>query len=66
MGELIGSSMEDMRHDCVRNYFRDGGCGLEPVCDAGDTLVPGSVEDTGPCGDGDEQTKTGICQNIVK
>ena len=66
MGELVGSSMEDMRHDCVRNYFRDGGCGSDPVCDAGDTLVPGSVEETGFCGSGTQRTTTGICQNIVK
>ena len=67
MGELIGSSMEDMKHDCVNNYVVNSACGQEPTCNAGDTLVPGSVEETGPCGpDGSQQTKTGVCQTIVK
>ena len=67
MGELIGSSMEDMKHNCVKNYVVNSGCGQEPTCDAGDSLVPGSVESTGPCGpEGEQQTKTGVCQNIVK
>ena len=67
MGELIGSSMEDMKHNCVKNYVVNSGCGQEPTCNAGDTLVPGSVESTGPCGpEGEDQTKTGVCQNIVK
>tara|TARA_E500000331_G_scaffold174358_2_gene168366 strand:+ start:3338 stop:6607 length:3270 start_codon:yes stop_codon:yes gene_type:complete len=67
MGELIGSSMEDMKHDCVNNYVVNSDCGQEPSCNAGDTLVPGSVEETGPCGpEGSQQTKTGVCQSIVK
>ena len=80
MGELIGSSMEDMRHDCTRTYRvttsldESTGCGLDPVCNVGDTLIPDSVELTGiPCGDIDEDDfdnmsfqKTGLCQNIVK
>ena len=80
MGELIGSSIEDMKHDCTRTYRVttstdvSTGCGLDPVCNVGDTLIPDSVELTGlPCGDIDEDDfdnmpfqKTGLCQNIVK
>ena len=39
---------------------------LQTQADAGDTLVPGSVEETGFCGSGTQRTTTGICQNIVK
>ena len=81
MGDLLGSSMEDMKHDCTRTYRvftsldESTGCGLDPVCAIPeDVLIPDSVESTGiPCGEIDEEDfdlmgfqKTGLCQNIVK
>ena len=68
MGELIGSSMEDMKHDCIKSYNRDGaGCGLQPVCDAGDEIEDGTLQETGPCGpDGSQQTYRAVCKSVIK
>lgn len=68
MGELIGSSMEDMKHDCIKSYNVDGaGCGVLPVCDAGDEIEDGTLQETGPCGpDGSQQTYRAVCKNVTK
>ena len=68
MGELIGSSMEDMKHDCIKSYNRDGaGCGVQPVCDAGDEIESGTLQEVGPCGpDGTQQTYRAVCKNVTK
>ena len=68
MGELIGSSMEDMKHDCIKSYNREGAsCGVLPVCDAGDEIEDGTLQETGPCGDtGSQQTYRAVCKSVTK
>ena len=68
MGELIGSSMEDMKHDCIKSYNQEGaGCGVLPVCEPGDEIEDGTLQETGPCGpDGSQQTYRAVCKNITK
>ena len=67
MGELIGTSIEDMKHDCAYEYTVNnyGTCDEVPVCNVGDVEIEKVTE--GPC---DEVFGANymyvVCENIVK